>query len=83
MSLFLPSPPSLSGSKGWWSVKLESVSYSALWLHVLSYKLLLVREKNNMQWNTYINMVFVYACVCTRESVFLCVHVMEKKTEDG
>lgn len=30
LCLFLPSPPSLSGSKGWWSVKLESVSYSAL-----------------------------------------------------
>lgn len=39
LCLFLSSPPSTSGSKGWWSVKLESVSYSALWLHVLSYKL--------------------------------------------
>lgn len=56
-----PRPP--SGSKGWWSVKLESVSYSALWLHVLSYKLQLVRVKNNMQWNRYINMVFVCVCV--------------------
>lgn len=64
LCLFLSSPPSLSGSKGWWSVKLESVSYSALWLHVLSYKLQLVRVKNNMQWNRYINMVFVCAWVC-------------------